>query len=192
MSIHRLVLFTIIIVTLLATSVFQPSVAAHDHDESELPAEVPQLIHEVRSATAQYHDLENALDAGYGRFLDCFQHGPELGMGQHYVNGDLLGNGELDPLQPEALVYEPLEDGTMLLVALEYIVPDEIWDPEGEGREPPMLFGQELTLRTNIPETPPIWALHIWVWAHNPEGLFADYNPLVFCPEDQPITEMGM
>ena len=80
----------------------------------------------------------------------------------------------------------------MLLVALEYIVPDEIWDPEGAGREPPMLFGQELTLRTNIPETPPIWALHIWVWAHNPEGLFADYNPLVFCPEDQPITEMGM
>jgi hypothetical protein len=192
MSTYRLMLLMFAFLTVLAAGVFHQPVAAHDHEESELPAEVRQLIHEVRSATAEFHNLENALEAGYGKFLDCFQHGPELGMGQHFVNGDLLGNGELDPLQPEALVYEPLEDGTMLLVALEYIVPDEIWDPEGEGREPPMLFGQELTLRTNIPETPPIWALHIWLWAHNPEGLFADYNPLVFCPRDQPITEMGM
>jgi hypothetical protein len=33
--------------------------------------------------------------------------------------------------------------------------------------------------------------LHIWLWAHNPEGMFADYNPYIVCPEDQPIVEMG-
>lgn len=161
-------------------------------DTTEIPVEVRGLIHEVRDATARFHDLDIALESGYGKFLECFQHGPERGMGQHYANGDLIGDGELDPLHPEALVYEPRADGTVTLVAFEYIVPAEVWDPEDEGHAPPILFGQEFVLKTNIPETPPIWALHIWLWSHNPEGLFADYNPLILCPQDQPITEMAM
>lgn len=161
-------------------------------DTTDIPDETRVLIHDVREATARFHDLNIALDSGYGKFLDCFQHGPELGMGQHYANGDLIGDGELDALHPEALVYEPRADGTMTLVAFEYIVPAEVWDPKDEGREPPTLFGQEFVLKTNIPETPPIWALHIWLWSHNPEGLFADYNPLIACPQDQPLTEMAM
>lgn len=162
-----------------------------EHEATEISAELRALIHETRGATAQFHNLDVAIEAGYGELLSCFQHGPERGMGQHYANGNLLDD-VLDPLQPEALVYEPREDGTMILVAFEYIVPAEAWDPDDEGRAPPTLFGQELTLRTNIPETPPIWALHLWLWSHNPEGLFADYNPLIICPQDQPITEMGM
>jgi len=47
---------------------------------------------------------------------------------------------------------------------------------------------QEFRLRTNIPETPPVWALHLWLHSPNPDGMFTDYNPIVFCPEDYPTT----
>jgi hypothetical protein len=26
-----------------------------------------------------------------------------------------------------------------------------------------------------------VYALHVWVWRHNPEGLFAETNPRVSC-----------
>jgi hypothetical protein len=167
-------------------------VSAQEHEMAEIPQETLDTIYDVRGATAIYHDLAAAEEAGYGKFLDCFTHGEELGMGQHYVSGELVGDDVLDPLLPEALVYEPREDGTMLLSAFEYLVFADVWDPEGEGREAPTLFGQEFALKTNIPDTPPVWALHIWVWAHNPEGLFADYNPLVRCLDGEPVVDMSM
>ena len=173
---------------LLALSLMPKLAQAHDDAASDLPPETLTLIDEVRGAVAPFRDLEAAEEAGYGKFLDCFQHGAALGMGQHYVNGDLVGDDVLDPLQPEALVYEPREDGSLILVAMEYLVFEDQWQEE----EPPTLFGQEFALKTNIPDTPPVWALHIWLFTHNPEGLFADYNPIVMCPTDQPITEMGM
>lgn len=166
-------------------------IQAQEQHEPTLTDELRATIHDVREATVQYHDLSVAEEAGYGKFLDCFNHGEALGMGQHYVNGDLVGDNVLDPTLPEALVYESLGDGEMTLVAFEYLVFADMWDPEDEGREAPTLFGQEFSLKTNIPDTPPIWALHIWLWTHNPEGLFADYNPLVVCPEDQPIVDMS-
>ena len=58
------------------------------------------------------------------------------------------------------------------------------------GRAAPVLFDQPFHLETDIPDTPPVWALHLWLWTDNPEGLFADYNPLVFCPITQPVTNM--
>jgi hypothetical protein len=167
------------------------AVGAHESDDP-LPEETNVLIDEVRGATAEFRDLDTALEAGYGKFLECFRHGDHMGMGQHYVNGDLVGDDVLDPLKPEALVYEPREDGTMILVAFEYLVFADVWDPNDTGREPPTLFGQEFNLKTNIPETPPVWALHIWLWTHNPEGQFADFNPTVFCPEGAPSIDMSM
>ncbi|MCC6612417.1 MAG: hypothetical protein IT320_03005 [Anaerolineae bacterium] len=166
--------------------------AQEDDGMADMPdGEMVALIHDVRIATTQYHDLDTALDGGYGKFLECFRHGEDMGMGQHYVNGDLLGDDVLDPLKPEALVYEPLGDGAMTLVAFEYIVPAAVWDPNDTGREAPTLFGQTFSLKTNIPDTPPIWALHIWLWTHNPAGMFADYNPLVVCPSDAPSVDMA-
>jgi hypothetical protein len=179
------------ILLLLVGSMGLSAVIGQEESDAGMYAPIKALVYDVRGVTAPFHDVEVAVEAGYGKFLECFQHGADRGMGQHYANGDLIGDGELDPLKPEALVYEPREDGSLILVAYEYIVPAALWDPEDTGREPPVLFGQELTLRTNIPETPPIWALHLWLWSHNPEGLFADYNPLIICPPDQPITEMG-
>jgi hypothetical protein len=163
-------------------------VLMHAQDEHEMTVELTDdmraMIHDVRDSTAGFRDLESAETAGYAKFLDCFTNQDGLGMGQHFVNGELVGDDVLDPLTPEALVYEPQADGTLALVALEYLVFEDQWTSD----EPPTLFGLEFHLRTNIPETPPVWALHIWLWTHNPDGLFADYNPIVFCPEDYPLT----
>ena len=168
----------------------QDATPHHDDHDVELSAEVGQLIADVRHTTAPLRDFDSVEAAGYGKFLDCFLNNEIGGMGQHYVNGELVGDDVLDPMQPEALVFEPTEDGEMILVAFEYLVFADVWDPENTGREAPMLFEQEFHLKTNIPDTPPVWALHLWLWTHNPEGIFDDYNPIVFCPSGQPITDM--
>src|SRR5689334_15356636 len=66
-----------------------------------------RLIDDVRGATAQFRDLNTAKKAGYDTFQTCFHYGDKRGMGQHYVNGTLAGDDVLDPMKPEALVYEP-------------------------------------------------------------------------------------
>jgi hypothetical protein len=187
-SLSVVVLTSFILLLSLTGIVRSQASTPHPPDrENQISAEVAQLIADVRHATAPLRDFASIEDAGYGKFLDCFVNYDIGGMGQHYVNGELVSDDVLDPIQPEALVFEPTADGEMILVAFEYLVFADVW---GEGREAPMLFDREFHLKTNIPDTPPVWALHIWLWTHNPEGIFADYNPLVFCPQDQPITDM--
>jgi hypothetical protein len=178
---NRLVVFTLLIVGLLA---WMPTpIHSEDHEAHTLTAENRLLIDKVRGATAGFRDLDAAKKAGYGVFQDCFRDDKIGGMGQHYVHGELIGDDQLDPLRPEALVYEPREDGSMILVALEYLVFKDKWDPKNANRPAPTLFGQDFHVKTTIPDTPPVWILHIWLWSHNPEGLFADYNPIIYCPD---------
>jgi hypothetical protein len=161
-----------------------------DMSDTPISPEVAQLISQVRQGTADFRNFDGIKDKGYGKLLDCFTNKDIGGMGQHYVNGDYAGDDVVDPMKPEALVYEPTEDGKMNLVAFEYLVFASVWDPKNTGRKPPVLFDRPFHLMTNIPNTPPVWALHIWLWTSNPNGVFADFNPLVFCPPDQPITDM--
>ena len=42
-------------------------------------------------------------------------------MGVHYVNGEYLKDEVPDIKRPQAVMYEPLPDGKMELVAVEYI-----------------------------------------------------------------------
>ncbi len=51
-------------------------------------------------------------------------------MGYHWFDHDAIEDTVLDPLQPEAFVYEPLPNGKLHLVAVEWIVPSELWDAE--------------------------------------------------------------
>jgi hypothetical protein len=126
----------------------------------------------VRAATAQFHDVGNAPDAGYLPLLPCFE-SPEGGMGQHLVNVELL-DANLDPLRPEALVYEVRKSG-LKFGAVEYIVPKDAWTQE----QPPSLLGE--TFRSN--DELGLWVLHAWIWQPNPEGMFENYNPNIgVCP----------
>ena len=102
-------------------------------------------------------------------------------MGVHYVKGALVGDAVIDAETPEALVYQPLRNGRMRLVALEYVVFQSAWDAVHD--QPPMLFGQrfELVGAGNRYGLPAFYELHAWVWKHNPLGMFADWNPRVSC-----------
>jgi hypothetical protein len=144
---------------------------------------------QVRHATATYHDIAVAENAGYGKLVDvngvaCIDM-PGMGaMGVHYVNGSLVGDGEVDALTPEALVYEPDEAGRLRLVAVEYVVIQQAW--HANHRRPPALFGHQfdLTASPNRYGLPPFYSLHAWVWKHNPAGAFAMWNPRVNCTAD--------
>lgn len=135
---------------------------------------------QIRAGTALYHDLERALADGYSPLHICTDEETGLGaMGQHYVNGALLGDGVFDLSRPEVLVYEPMQNGRMRLVAVEFVEFVDVW-----GATPPELFGRQLQVvpvpnRYDVPLA--FYQIHVWVWKHNPSGMFSDWNPRVSC-----------
>jgi hypothetical protein len=136
----------------------------------------------LRQATDAFHDLSVATAAEYGLFYRCTDENSGLGaMGQHYVNGKLVGDPEVDPLRPEALVYAPKRGGGYRLVAVEWVTFVADWQKTHAG--PPSLFGQTFTLvpSPNRYGLPPFYALHAWIWDPNPSGMFANWNPRVSC-----------
>jgi hypothetical protein len=155
-------------------------------DEGHSPRQ--DVVAEVREATARYHDIDQA--TGFGELRDaagiaCIDN-PAGGMGVHYVNGSRI-DGVLDPAQPEVLVYEPQANGSMKLAAVEYVIFASDWPSDGP---PPELFGHSFHYMPGQNEANPnrygldaFWALHAWVWKPNPNGMFADWNPRVTCPQ---------
>jgi len=136
---------------------------------------------ELKQATAGYHSVDQAVDNEYEAFLDCFE-SPDGGMGQHYVNMELLNDPAVDPLRPEALVYEADEGGKLKLVAVEWIVPGT-----GNALETPKVYGRDFHYNTDLG----VWVLHAWIWSNNPSGMFEDWNPKVgVCPA--PTVEVGL
>jgi hypothetical protein len=155
------------------------SLAGEDNDHAHHAAP-PHLVQAVRDATSQYTDVNNATAAGYGPFLGCVS-GPDHGaMGIHYVNGPLVGDGEIDASHPEALIYEP-RNGQLRLVGVEFIVDAATWLKNHPA--PPVLEGQTFLLVTspNRYNLPPFFELHVWAWRDNPQGSFVDWNNRVTC-----------
>lgn len=140
------------------------------------------LIETVRDATARFKNVNAAESAGYGLFHGCVSGPQEGAMGIHYVNGDLVGDGEVDALQPEALIYET-RGGRLQLVGVEYVVIAEAWDANHE--EPPSLMGQVFHYAgaPNRYKIPAFYELHVWAWKQNPNGMFTDWNPRVSCED---------
>lgn len=138
----------------------------------------------AKSATARFHDLDKAKAAGYtvqvfdAAGITCIAQPGQGAMGIHMLNPALL-DGAIDAKNPELLVYEPRNNGTLKLVALEYLVFVADW----KGSSPPSLFGQQFD---SIPAgnrygLPPFYALHAWIWKPNPSGILQPYNPRVEC-----------
>jgi hypothetical protein len=152
---------------------------------SAAPASAATLVETVHAATERFHNVAEAVAAGYADPLVCVS-GPEEGaMGVHFTNAELLGDGALDPGRPEFLVYEP-KNGQLHLVAVEYLVLAEAWDAHNPA--PPALLGQ-LFLYYGSPNRyglPPYYELHVWAWKENPRGMFADWNPNVSCADYVP------
>jgi hypothetical protein len=141
----------------------------------------------AKSSTARFHDVEQAKAAGYTvtvadlAGITCIEDPNGTGtMGVHMLNPALLfDGGVIDAAEPEILVYEPRNDGTLKLVALEYLVLAGDW----KGATKPALFGQGFdTLQPgNRYGLPLAYALHAWLWKPNPNGILTPYNPRVDC-----------
>jgi len=133
-------------------------------------------LDKVRTATARFHSTDEARAAGYvDPGLPCFDSpGTNQGMGFHLVKPGLIGDGgKLDPLHPEALVYEEHQGG-LKLVAVEYLVSMD------DAAEAPTFLGQKMIANTPLH----LWTLHAWIWRDNPDGLFQSYNANVpLCPK---------
>ena len=139
-------------------------------------------IASVREATDQFHDIAAAEAAGYGPFYVCTDEEGVGTMGQHYVNLGLVLDPAIDPLRPEALVYEPRINGGYQLVAVEYVAFQDAWH-EAFGAATPTVLGVDLKAvgTGNRYGLPPFYQRHLWLWAPNPLGLYEDWNPRVTC-----------
>lgn len=147
------------------------------------------LMEEVRAATERYQELSVALAEGFVQATPCVS-GPDAGaMGVHFVLPARIAGGILQPDQPEALIYEPMADGAMRLVGVEFIVLASVWEAKHPAGSTPALGGDLLNYVSapNRYGLPAFYELHVWAWEHNPKGSFADWNTSVNC-DKQPST----
>jgi hypothetical protein len=127
--------------------------------DSEMKSEIAAL----RRATGKFHGLENTLASGRSDLHLCVNQ-----MGQHYANSNTFGDGVLDPVNPEAMVYADDGRGQLQLVAVEWV-----------STTPGQVLGIPLHFNPSVD----LWILHAWIWRQNPNGMFTDMNPDVGnCP----------
>jgi hypothetical protein len=184
----------------LALFLFASALSGQSTTEPDLAA--------VKAASERYRDIDVALAEGYVRdpmnvcdTAEMLGEPAELGvMGLHYFRPDLLGiTGPPDPrvggsgvhtdfLQPAVLIYEPQEDGSLELMAVENLAFMAAWEAAGNV-EPPSFQGVPYDPMEDDPSTDldeahmfePHYDRHVWVFRENPNGMFAQYNPNATC-----------
>jgi hypothetical protein len=150
---------------------------SHTDHEYAVPA---KLVEIVRDATRPFLNVNLAIAADYQPLFGCVS-GPDHGaMGVHYISLSLVGDGEINASQPEALIYEP-SNGGLRLVGVEFIVDAALWMSRHDA--PPVLEGQafQLVPSPNRFGLPAFFELHVWAWRDNPNGAFVDWNTRVSC-----------
>jgi hypothetical protein len=201
-----LILATLVIGAAASGAVAQTTQPSAADIQSAAPRE-PSLA-EVRAATERFRDVKVALAEGYLRdpmnlcdTADMMGRPAELGaMGIHFFRPDLLGiSGPPNPrvdgtgthtdfLRPSILIYEPQQDGSLELVAVENLVFAKAWKEAGHDA-PPSFHGVVYDTMIDDPSTPvdeahmfePHHDRHVWIYRDNPNGVFAQFNPAVTC-----------
>ena len=135
----------------------------------------------VRDSTERFQDVNAAKAEGYVLQFGCVSGSDSGAMGLHYVNGDLVNSGVLDPARPQIVIYEPMPDGSLKLIGADYLVLAETWHKT--HKETPELMGQlfhlfEAPNRFGLPQ---FYTLHVWAWKDNPNGAFVNWHPQVSC-----------
>ena len=130
------------------------------------------LVDKVRGANSRFRDVSVAVGEGYAP-IPCASGIDGGAMGVHYVNPNYLKDAVPDIKRPQAVMYEPMPDGKMALVAVEYIT----------FKGPASLEGQLFNFNgaPNRYGLDPFYELHVWAWKPNPRGAYADMNPDVSC-----------
>ena len=126
------------------TAELEPGAAFGRHTTagSIMSSDVLRDVAALRAATASAHNLDHAAASS-----------PEGAMGVHMAARNLFDE-VVEVTRPETLVYEPMKNGRMRLVAVEYIVP---FDAHPADAEPPTAFGRDF----HANEAVGIWALHV-------------------------------
>jgi len=164
-----------------STNQFRPDAAVATKG---LGADVERDLATLRQATASFHDSSTAKHAGWSaQITGCMVDPTAGGMGYHYGNVGII-DASVRVDQPELLLYEPEKNGSVRLVAVEYIIP---YTAHSRSAAPPELFGQKFKQN----DTFQLWGLHAWVWKDNPSGIFADWNPTVNCEHATAVSTMS-
>ncbi len=154
-----------------------------DHSSHHYPppgAGTTPLIEKVREATERFRNVNVAIAEKWAPGTPCVS-GPDAGaMGVHFLQPTGIPT-MLDVNTPAALIYEPMGDGSLRFVGVEYIIMAGPWDATNSG--PPVLEGNLLNLvgEPNRFGLHAFYELHVWAWQNNPKGSFADWNTLVNC-----------
>jgi len=137
--------------------------------EAAMSAEANMTLATLRRVTGRYHELQAALDDDFILLHECESIEGEGPVGTVYFNPGRV-DGTIDPQFPEALIYEPSANGKPRLVGVEFAVPNV-------GQPAPQFLGATFQSEEDIG----VYALHVWVWRPNPEGMFAETNSRVSC-----------
>jgi len=138
---------------------------------------INRQLDELRRLVAPFHNFDKAVEFGYDIPAPapgvCISDPVRGGMGFHYTSSrkDLINDGEVNLLEPEFLVYSPKPNGGVKFSALDYFVPYATWP----HADPPSLLGIPFAREDAFQA----YVLHIWLFWHNPAGLFENYNPAV-------------
>jgi hypothetical protein len=130
------------------------------------------LVEHVRTANQRFEDSSAALAEGYTA-ISCTDGSDGVVSGVHYVNSAYLRDEVPAIGRPQALMYEPGDDGRLNLIAVEYIT----------FKGPAWLEGQpyHFIASPNRYGLVPFYELLVWAGEPNPRGIFADGTPNVTC-----------
>ena len=136
----------------------------------------------MRQATAAFHDVDQAIAAGYASPVGGHCEETAAGaMGVHSVNAALMQTPALIPEQPEVLLYLPSGSGNYRLVGVEYVQTLLLRNTQTGQVAPwfspgpwpagyvivnptPSLFGQSFQgpMAGHVPGMPWHYDLHVW------------------------------
>jgi hypothetical protein len=160
----------------------------HSHTAAQQAEMTPEqqskadtLLKVVRQSTERFKDVSVAKAAGYALQFGCVAGDDAGAMGLHYINGDLVGAGVLDPTRPQIVIYEPVPGGGLKLIGADFLVLADTWNASHSA--PTQLMGQAFHLFTNPNRfgLPAFYTLHVWAWKDNPKGAFVNWHPHVSC-----------
>lgn len=166
-------------------------------------SQIAQALSDLRRRTAAWHNADKAEEAGYTLNIGCVDErilSGDRGMGYHVtipptgpgMPPPLLADDAVSLLEPEFLVYEIQEgSGELKFSAFDYFIPaSEKWPAPEDGGVPPVLDELGMDFHWSPPHNG--WMFHIWLWSHNPDGMFSDFSPSVsLCDCEQSTDDVA-
>jgi hypothetical protein len=157
------------------------------------------LVDKVKHNNQQFWDVNVAMSQGWVPATPCVSGPNEGAMGVHFLKPpktkydvDPVADGILDGANPEALIYEPVGNGYLRLVGVEFIQLAGDWTTRHPEGGVPTVEGHLMNYvsEPNRYGLPAFFELHVWAFEENPRGSFADWNTHVKC-DRQPTPPAG-